>query len=156
MDKVKAHRRIEPVPIRERNPQVPETFAHLIHHLMAKSPADRFGSASQVEAILGSWRSGNEKPLDTPGDQAFQQAVRTLIDGWKVPEPTAIEISEDVILFQAEPDERSATAEVLSQKIFAEIDRIDPRVWMIGVVALLVAIILFCGLGTCVLSLMQT
>jgi serine/threonine protein kinase len=154
-DKVKAHRKTEPTPIRELNPQVPETFAQIVHRLMAKAPADRFASAADVEAVLASWRSGNEKPLDTPGDAAFQQAVRALQDAWKMPEPTAKEISEDAVLFHVESEDKSATMELLSQKIFADIDRFDPRIWVLAFVALFVGSLLLCVLGACVFSLMR-
>ncbi|QJW94878.1 protein kinase domain-containing protein [Frigoriglobus tundricola] len=38
----------EPVPVRERNPAVPEPVAALVHQLLAKAPADRPQSAAEV------------------------------------------------------------------------------------------------------------
>src|SRR5437016_7245364 len=45
--KVKAHRHETPTPIRERNPDVPEAFAAIVHKLLAKAPADRYASRSE-------------------------------------------------------------------------------------------------------------
>lgn len=149
--KVKAHRHEAPMPIRERNPQVPETFAALIHKLLAKSPVDRFPTAAEVEGVLASWRSGNEKPLDSPGDAAFQEAVQTLINNWTV--PTVKETVEDAVLFHVDPE--PAAPELLSRTMFGEIDRINPHVWLIAIVALWVGALFFCVLGTCVFSLMR-
>src|SRR5207302_3427947 len=39
--KVKAHRQEPAAPIRDKNPQVPETFAALVHRLLAKNPNER-------------------------------------------------------------------------------------------------------------------
>ncbi len=151
--KVKAHRHEAPAPIRDKNPQVPETFAALIHRLTAKSPADRFATAADVEGVLSSWRSGNEKPLDSPGDTAFQDAVHALINAWTV--PTAKEAVEDAVLFHVESDDKLVPSELLSNTIFSEIDRIDPKVWLIAIVALWVGTLFFCVLGACVFSMMR-
>ena len=151
--KVKAHRHEEPVPIRTKNPLVPETFANLVHRLLAKSPADRFASASEVEAILSSWRSGNEQPLDTPGDATFQQAVKALIDGWTV--PAVKETVEDAMLFHVDPEEKPALTEVLSGSIFRDIDRLHPQIWLFAIVAAWIALLLFCVLGSCAFSLLR-
>jgi serine/threonine protein kinase len=153
IDKVKAQRREEPVPIRERNSQVPETFALIIQRLMAKSPTDRFASAGDVEAVLASWRSGNEKPLDTPGDLAFQQWVQTIINSWV--EPAIKEPGEDAAVFHIEPEDASATTEFLSRAIFKDIDRFDPRIWVIVLVALFAGVLLICVSAACVLAMMQ-
>jgi serine/threonine protein kinase len=40
------------VPLRQRNPEVPEWFAHIVDRLLAKKPADRFQSAREVADIL--------------------------------------------------------------------------------------------------------
>jgi hypothetical protein len=42
----------KPVPLRERNPDVPEWFAHIVDRLLAKKPADRFQSAREVADTL--------------------------------------------------------------------------------------------------------
>ena len=41
-----------PIPVRQLNPRVPKPFAHLIHRLLAKKPADRIQSAREVVAVL--------------------------------------------------------------------------------------------------------
>jgi serine/threonine protein kinase len=148
-DKVKAHRHEEPVPLRERNPQVPETFAAIVQKLMAKAPADRFASASEVGAVLSSWRSGNELPLDSPGDPAFQEWVQNVIAGWTTPEPSVKETATEAVLFHAETEEKSTATELLSRTMFSEIDRVDPQIWLIGGIALFVVGLFACVLGTC-------
>ncbi|MBI3823349.1 MAG: serine/threonine protein kinase [Planctomycetes bacterium] len=148
--KVKAHRHEEPAPIRAKNPQVPETFAAIVHKLLAKNPIDRFASANDLGAMLSSWRSGNEQPLDAPGDPEFDNAVQTLISAWT--EPAIKEVTEDAVLFNAEPDEKPTAADPLSGSIFREIDRIDPQIWVFAILALFAGALFVCVLGTCALA----
>jgi eukaryotic-like serine/threonine-protein kinase len=42
----------QPRPLRERNPELPEWFVHIVEKLLAKNPADRFQSARQVADVL--------------------------------------------------------------------------------------------------------
>lgn len=42
----------EPVPLRQRNPEIPEWFAHIVGRMLAKKPADRFQSAREVADTL--------------------------------------------------------------------------------------------------------
>src|SRR5260370_14516653 len=42
----------QPVPLRQRNPDLPEWFAHIVDRLLAKKPADRFQSAREVADTL--------------------------------------------------------------------------------------------------------
>jgi len=42
----------QPVPLRERNPELPEWFAHIVDRLLAKKPADRFQSARELAGVL--------------------------------------------------------------------------------------------------------
>jgi serine/threonine-protein kinase len=42
-----------PRPIRETNPEVPDWLVAVVDRLMAKDPADRFGSAAEVVDVLG-------------------------------------------------------------------------------------------------------
>jgi serine/threonine protein kinase/WD40 repeat protein len=42
----------QPVPLRERNPELPEWFVHIVDRLLAKKPADRFQSAREVADML--------------------------------------------------------------------------------------------------------
>jgi serine/threonine protein kinase len=41
-----------PVPLKERNPELPDWFVQIVDHLLAKKPADRFQSARQVADTL--------------------------------------------------------------------------------------------------------
>ena len=156
-EKVKLHRHEEPAPIRSKNPQVPDAFAVLVHKLLAKDPANRFATASEVEAALSPWRDADVQPLDSPGDAAFQKAVHDLIDAWTVPEPSAIkeEAVGDAVLFRVDPEDRPQPSEFLSRSIFSDIDRIQPHVWLIVIIAVWVGLLLFCGLGTCVFFLIR-
>jgi serine/threonine protein kinase len=155
-EKVKAHRRAEPMPIAMVNPQTPGGFAEIIHKLLAKTPADRFQSAAEVEAALDQWRDHASQSLDTPDDAEFQRAVQGLIDNWSVPEP-AKEIQEaqdDAILFRIDPEEKAPLEQ--SGLIFREIDRVPAHWWMLGVVALWVALLMMCVLGACVVAILKT
>jgi eukaryotic-like serine/threonine-protein kinase len=42
----------QPVPLRERNPELPEWFVHIVDRLLAKKPADRYQSAREVAGTL--------------------------------------------------------------------------------------------------------
>jgi eukaryotic-like serine/threonine-protein kinase len=42
----------QPVPLRQRNPDLPEWFVHIVDRLLAKKPADRFQSAREVADTL--------------------------------------------------------------------------------------------------------
>jgi eukaryotic-like serine/threonine-protein kinase len=42
----------QPVPLRERNPDVPEWFVHVVDRLLAKKPEDRYPSAREVADTL--------------------------------------------------------------------------------------------------------
>ncbi len=42
----------QPVPLRERNPALPEWFVHIVDRLLAKKPEDRFQSAREVADTL--------------------------------------------------------------------------------------------------------
>lgn len=45
----------------KRNPEVPEVFEKLILRCMEKNPADRFQSASEMEAIVREWLEGGSR-----------------------------------------------------------------------------------------------
>ncbi len=47
MDKINAHRRQEPDPIQWRNQEIPDSFAAIVHKLMAKNPAERYPGAAR-------------------------------------------------------------------------------------------------------------
>jgi eukaryotic-like serine/threonine-protein kinase len=42
----------QPVPLRERNPELPEWFTHIVDRLLAKKPAERFQSARELADVL--------------------------------------------------------------------------------------------------------
>ena len=42
----------QPTPLRQRNPDLPEWFVHIVDRLLAKNPADRFQSAREVADTL--------------------------------------------------------------------------------------------------------
>ena len=47
-----------PVPVREKNPDVPPALADLIMRLLAKTPGDRPQTAAEVAAALRRYRAG--------------------------------------------------------------------------------------------------
>jgi serine/threonine protein kinase len=57
---------VEPRPIREINPNIPEWLCNLIQKLMAKSPEDRFGSAKEVAELLADCLAHVQHPTSTP------------------------------------------------------------------------------------------
>lgn len=156
-EKVRAHRHQAPEPICTKNPQVPDAFAAIVHKLLAKSPADRFTTAVEVQRALESWRSRDARPLDAPGDADFQRAIRDVIDGWIAPEPTkeAQEALEDAILFGVDPDDKRMAAELLSRSIFREGERISPYVWLLVIGGVWVVLVLLCVMGSCAIAVIQ-
>lgn len=153
--KVKAHRHQTPAPVREKNDQVPAAFVAVVDRLLAKSPADRFASAAELVAALTPWRGDGQQPLETPGDAAFQDAVKRVIEGW-VPIEPAKEAVVDAVLFQAEPEEKPNPADAVSRTIFEEIDRVHLHIWLLLIVLVWVGLLLLtCVVGSCVFSLIQ-
>jgi eukaryotic-like serine/threonine-protein kinase len=156
-EKVRMQRHEEPAPLLEKNPRVPEAFAAIVHKLLAKAPADRFGTANELAAALAPWRDAVDEPLDAPSDAASQRAVQNLINGWTIPEPAAAkeEAVDDAVLFRIDAQERPPPSEFVSRSIFSDIDRIQPHVWIIILVAAWIGLLLFCGVGTCVFFLIR-
>ncbi len=156
-EKVRAHRHETPAPVRSKNPQVPEAFADIVHRLLAKLPADRYASAIEVAYALEAWQAHDGQPLDAPGDADFQRAVREIIDSWTAPEPAkeAEEAFEDAIIFRIDPEDRVAAAEFLSRSLFKESEGIQPHVWVLGIVAVWLVLVLFCVLGSCALAVLK-
>ncbi|MCS7305151.1 MAG: protein kinase [Thermoguttaceae bacterium] len=58
MQKLTAHLRDVPRPIRELRPDVPEGLARIIERLMAKRPADRYATAAEVAEALTPFAQG--------------------------------------------------------------------------------------------------
>jgi serine/threonine protein kinase len=56
--KLLAHAQAAVPPIRELRPEVPAGLAAVLERLLAKRPADRFGTPGQVAATLGPFASG--------------------------------------------------------------------------------------------------
>jgi serine/threonine-protein kinase len=50
--KLEAHRKLQPRPLQEVRPDVPERLVKIIRKMMAKRPEDRFSSAAEVAAFL--------------------------------------------------------------------------------------------------------
>jgi serine/threonine protein kinase/Flp pilus assembly protein TadD len=65
-----------PVPIRDRNPDVPPALAELIERLLAKAPADRPASSIEVVEALAAMEAG--LPLPPPKQQAPATQNRVL------------------------------------------------------------------------------
>jgi len=151
--KVRAHRHEEPIPIQQLNPAIPDTFAAIIHKLLAKSPADRFTSAGELVDALKPWRGGGEQSLDASGDAAFQDAVRVLITNWV---PTEIVKDEDAVLFGI-PKDDSATISAESQSgfAFADADPARTQFWTVVAIGFWVGLLLMCMLGACVVAALK-
>jgi hypothetical protein len=78
-DKVRRHRREEPVPLSDLAPSVPAGFARLVGRMMAKAPGARPPSAAAVEEELRAWASGDPVlPPDRHGDQHYEESVTVL------------------------------------------------------------------------------
>ncbi len=59
----------EPTPIRSLNPDVPAWLETLIARLLAKDPADRFQSASEVAGLLEGYLAQLRQPLTVPAPE---------------------------------------------------------------------------------------
>lgn len=57
---------VEPRPIREINPNIPEWLSSLIARLMSKSPEDRFANALEVADLLGQCLAHVQQPAGMP------------------------------------------------------------------------------------------
>jgi WD40 repeat protein len=56
----------EPKPVRELNPEIPAWLEAIIRKLMAKRPADRFGTAAEVAALLERCLAHVQRPTAVP------------------------------------------------------------------------------------------
>jgi serine/threonine protein kinase len=139
-DKVHAHRNTEPTLLQNRNPEVPGAFAALVHRLLAKDPAQRFGSAAEVEAALKPWcQAWNGTPVETQGDSVFKEAVRHVVSEWPQTVPGS-EATPDALVFDLEPDEKPSALINLSSLF----EKATPPnyVWWIGLGAASVVLLL--------------
>jgi serine/threonine protein kinase len=57
---------VEPRPIREINPNIPEWLSSLVARLMSKSPEDRFANALEVADLLGQCLAHVQQPAGMP------------------------------------------------------------------------------------------
>jgi eukaryotic-like serine/threonine-protein kinase len=151
-DKVKSHRHEAPEPIRNKYPHIPEAFAAIVHRMLAKSPSDRFASAVEVESALAPWREAPPLALDTPGDDAYQKAVRDVVTLWTPPE-VAKETEDDAVLFRIESEDKTRPTEAGTGSIFRDIDRVQPHVWLLVIVGAWVLFLLMCVAGSCVATM---
>ena len=62
-DKMRRHLTETPPPIQRLAPQVAQPLCHVVESLMAKSVADRVGSADEVIRLLARWTSDKPTPL---------------------------------------------------------------------------------------------
>lgn len=56
----------EPTPIRDLNPDVPDWLCRIVERLMAKQPAERFSSASEVSQLLAGCLAHVQNPGSSP------------------------------------------------------------------------------------------
>jgi predicted Ser/Thr protein kinase len=61
---------VEPRPIREINPNIPEWLCSLVARLMSKSPEDRFANALEVADLLGQCLAHVQQPAGMPLPEA--------------------------------------------------------------------------------------
>ena len=88
-------------------------------------------------------------------DSTHSAGSRASAEQWTAREPTAKEAVEDAVIFHVESEEKPTAAEFLSRSIFREVDRIDPHIWLIVIVALFFGTLMFCVLGACGLAMMN-
>jgi eukaryotic-like serine/threonine-protein kinase len=95
MEKIRRHRKEEPVPLIDCNSQVPARFAELVHRMMAKDLEKRFASVQAVRRELLAWApAGAETLPDQPDDAGFRQAVASLQDANAEDDLEAIPVAE--------------------------------------------------------------
>lgn len=144
-DKALAHRQTEPTLLVSRNPDVPGPFAALVHKLLAKDAAQRFGSATELEAALVPWgqTGGWVGPVETTGDGVFKDAVRQAVADWPR-DDTSIELLRDEPVPPPSPPQRN-----FAERVAAFYERMDDdgrRFWK--------RVLLLGGLGIIVLMLL--
>lgn len=66
----------EPRPIREINPEVPEWLCQIISRLMAKEPAARFATASEVSALLEECLAHVQRPTEVSLPETLAVATK--------------------------------------------------------------------------------
>lgn len=116
-----AHQVKQPKPITEERPDAPSELTAIIGKMMAKSPADRFDSASEVATILGAWlvQHGGEdwrrQHSEITGDSSIlkllsqhREPTRAMASPMSETELELAPLDEDV----AEPRDRPAPAAV--------------------------------------------
>lgn len=66
----------EPRPIREINPAIPEWLCQIVGRLMAKEPAERYASASEVSALLEECLAHVQRPTEVALPETLAVATR--------------------------------------------------------------------------------
>ena len=56
----------EPTPIRELNPDMPDWLCRIVERLMAKQPAERYSSATEVSQLLAGCLAHVQQPSSSP------------------------------------------------------------------------------------------
>jgi serine/threonine-protein kinase len=64
--KMLAHQCEEPQPVRERNPGVPPRLAAIVHRLLCKTPAERYGSTAEVVQAFQDLNQPRARRAPTP------------------------------------------------------------------------------------------
>lgn len=79
IEKIQKHKNADPPPIPQLNPGVAPAFIGIVRKMMAKQPAQRYSTATEVREKLLSWASEDfSLPLDEKTDQEYQAAVEEL------------------------------------------------------------------------------
>ncbi len=152
--KVRAHRHEDPLPLASLNKEVPAAFAQIVHKLLSKTPAERYASAAELATALAPFAARPPQPLDQASDVGYQQAIRTAIDTWTPPAPSAKPSQEDAVLFGITTEDRVPTNDLLSHSVIDDINKIQPRVWIAaGIGVVLLVLVLLCSVTACVVSM---
>ncbi|MSU80297.1 MAG: serine/threonine protein kinase [Gemmataceae bacterium] len=152
--KVRAHRHEEPLPLASLNKEVPAAFAQIVHKLLAKTPTERYASATELAAALTPFAASPLQALDQPSDADYQQAIRTSIDTWTPPAPSAKPSQEDAVLFGIATEDRMPTTELMSHSLMGNIEKIQPRVWIaVGIGVVVLVTVALCTITACVVSM---
>jgi len=74
-----------PRPIEDVNPEIPGWLIQIIDELLAKSPADRFQSASELAELLGQCLAHLQQPSVNPLPDRLEVQKFARVAGWRAP-----------------------------------------------------------------------